>query len=148
MLHCEKKVHDKVLNPETEPTRPSVSDSLESTCSMSYSPSCSSLISSLKPSLSTVTPLPSSKLRKKHRQNLHIILLIFHLKIRLNHPNSSIRWLGGDQAQEDVSRKETVMAEAENSDIHGDIKRDNIVTIESVQEITNFLKTKVVSIDV
>lgn len=144
MLHCEKKVHDKVLNPETEPTRPSVSDSLVSTCSMSYSPSCSSLISSLKPSSSTVTPLPSSKLR----QNLHIILPIFHLKIRLNHPNGSIRWLGGDQAQEDVSRKETVMAEAENSDIHGDIKRDNIVTIESVQEITNFLKTKVVSIDV
>ena len=80
MLHCEKKVHDKVLNPETEPTRPSVSDSLVSTCSMSYSPSCSSLISSLKSSLSTVTPLPSSKLR----QNLHIILPIFHLKIRLN----------------------------------------------------------------
>ena len=66
----------------------------------------------------------------------------------MGHPNGSIRWLGGDQAQEDVSRKETVMAEAENSDIHGDIKRDNIVTIESVQEITNFLKTKVVSIDV
>ena len=55
------------------------------------------------------------------------------IKVNLGHPNGSIRWLGGDQAQEDVSRKETVMAEAENSDIHGDIKRDNIVTIESVQ---------------